>query len=322
MPTRRSRLEVSKGPSNNHKRKLDKPIDESDEDDEQMRSKCQIQDSKGSSNLEERPLACPFHKYDNILFGPDSRDEAYRNIFGDITVFLDITAFAAVLVSLRNLPTVTILARIRPVKAVTLHCTARESLYTECAKQAIDYEGSAAEVLNQFDRFCTQVMPEILPIVQQRLGLLEPLPNDLLLQQEIQQEASQRYSQYIRNAVMPRLPRSHPGRDESAQQDVPMQELSQQTASHAIIADELLVTALENPYDRHVNEHPFGIFADSDQYFNSDALPPYQSMFEMDTGPWGNAGLQGSVALRDNPNPTVAREPDREAKSSDSPRDL
>ena len=51
---------------------------ESDDGDDVSRSKRRRYDSNGLTKLEDRPLACPFNKYDNRLFGPDSTDESYH----------------------------------------------------------------------------------------------------------------------------------------------------------------------------------------------------------------------------------------------------
>ena len=70
-----------------------------------------------------------------------------------------------------------------------------------------DYEGPAYEHLQRFLHFSAQVMGELLPAVQQRLGLEGSLSqnNQLRIQQDIQQEAGQRYLQNISSAMMPRL---------------------------------------------------------------------------------------------------------------------
>ena len=75
---------------------------------------------------------------------------------------------------------------------------------------SIDYEGPAVEHLHRFLHFSAQAIEDLLPIVQQRLGLREVLSpnNQLRLQQDIQQEAGQRYLQQISSTLMPHLGRA------------------------------------------------------------------------------------------------------------------
>ena len=55
--------------------------------------------------------------------------------------------------------------------------------------------------------FSTPLIEDLLPVVQRRLGLQDPVShsNQLRLQQDILQEASQRYLQHISSVIMPHL---------------------------------------------------------------------------------------------------------------------
>lgn len=68
----------SKSTTNSRKRKQNSSRDESDDGNDQPGSKRQQSESKGHSGFDVRPLACPFNKYDNRLFGPESPDDAYH----------------------------------------------------------------------------------------------------------------------------------------------------------------------------------------------------------------------------------------------------
>ena len=70
-----------------------------------------------------------------------------------------------------------------------------------------DYHGPAFEHLHRFLHFSAQVTGDLLPAVQQRLGMEELTSQDgrLRLQQDIQQEAGERYLQHIFGIVMPHL---------------------------------------------------------------------------------------------------------------------
>jgi hypothetical protein len=72
------RQQSSQSTTNNHKRKQNSSRDKSDDGNDQADTKRQRSDSKGPAGSDVRPLACPFNKYDNRLFGPESPDDAYR----------------------------------------------------------------------------------------------------------------------------------------------------------------------------------------------------------------------------------------------------
>lgn len=182
-------------------------------------------------------------------------------------------------------------------------------LYAKRTNQLADYEGPDAEALDRFNRFnqyCIQIMPEILPIVQQRLEMQEVLPNDALIQQESQQEASQRYLQHIRDMEMPHLPRSPSDKAESSQQDMTMQEAqaplsNQQTGPHTVFPDDLWIPGLDNFSDLgNATQIPFDIHMDFDQQFD---LPVLSEL------------LSGTDAgLREIPNSRTVRRRERETK--------
>ena len=66
------------GIPNSRKRKPNLSGDESDDGGNMPGPKRQRNGLDHSNNLDDRPLACPFNKYDNRLFGPDSPDESYH----------------------------------------------------------------------------------------------------------------------------------------------------------------------------------------------------------------------------------------------------
>ena len=75
---RAGRQQSSQSTTNSRKRKQNSSRDESDDGNDQADSKRQRSDSKGPTGSDVWPLACPFNKYDNRLFGPESPDDAYH----------------------------------------------------------------------------------------------------------------------------------------------------------------------------------------------------------------------------------------------------
>ena len=66
----------SRNPSSNGKRRKNELDEDANQGGDVRRSKRRQRDIKSPT---DRPLACPFNKYDNILFGPDSPDASYRS---------------------------------------------------------------------------------------------------------------------------------------------------------------------------------------------------------------------------------------------------
>jgi hypothetical protein len=72
------RQKSSQNTTSSRKRKQNSSRDEDDDENDEADSKRQRSDSKGLTSCDVRPLACPFNKYDNRLFGPESLDDAYH----------------------------------------------------------------------------------------------------------------------------------------------------------------------------------------------------------------------------------------------------
>jgi hypothetical protein len=137
-------------------------------------------------------------------------------------------------------------AEARPVSPCRYHF---QSLFPSVLTSSTDYEGPAAEHLRRFLHFSEQVLEELLPVVQQRLGLQEALSStsQIRLQQEIQQEAGQRYLQHIASSSMPHLGRPLPKIDANTDSTASQNPVSQTDPSDSGGVPSRSVTATPDP---------------------------------------------------------------------------
>ncbi|KAL9105813.1 MAG: hypothetical protein Q9227_009069 [Pyrenula ochraceoflavens] len=237
--------------SNGRKRKLNRShsgSDDFDDNEDPKRQKTRFA-QPNQENSDILPLACPFNKYDSILFGPDSPEEAYhacatcsfvsiahlkqhlqRNhykpkyyCFSCCTRF---TSQAMTESHMRQRPPCDPVdpplyrERIGPDVIEELGLDRRNlpgtgrvaywyRLYDAFFPNATNrssvspyYEGPAAQNMSRFLNFSRPAIRDLLPKVQQRLGLEEVLPShDLVrLGEEILQEATQLYLSQIGQA--------------------------------------------------------------------------------------------------------------------------
>ncbi|OAL31626.1 hypothetical protein AYO20_08169 [Fonsecaea nubica] len=223
------------------KKRRDTSEDELDDEDGERDAKRKRIDATCPDEHDIRPLACPFNKFDNVLFGPESADEAYHccatsSFMNVARLKRDFSSQAMVAAHLRETPMCPVLEpplfveKISKDLAEELGLDRKNSPRTDriaywhkiydtffpgAAKErpvSPYYEGPAAEHLRQFLLFSERALGQLIPAVQERTGLLTPLTPDgqERLLQEIQQEAGQRYLQHIAHRSMPRLCRPVP----------------------------------------------------------------------------------------------------------------
>jgi hypothetical protein len=153
-------------------------------------------------------------------------------------------------------------AETRPISP----CTYRfQNLFPRVLTSSTDYEGPAAEHLRRFLHFSEQTLEALLPVVQQRLGLQGALsPNSQLqLQQEIQQEAGQRYLQHIANSSMPHLGRPPPAIDANMGSNASQNPISQTDPSDSGGVPSRPVSATPDPKPVNVQVAPYSGSASS-----------------------------------------------------------
>lgn len=244
----RNQTQQTQNSSNGRKRKLNYSDSGSDDFDDngypKRRKTGSTHSAQASSDI--LPLACPFNKYDSILFGPDSPEEAYHACatcsFVNIAYLKQhlqrnhympkyycyrccrrFTSQAMAASHMRQHPPCETLdpplyrERIGPDMIEDLGLDRKNlpgtdrveywyRLYNAFFPGAADrrplspyYEGPAAQHMGRFLRFSRPAIRDLLPEVQQRLGLEGALQghNLVRLMEEILQDATQRYLQQL-----------------------------------------------------------------------------------------------------------------------------